>query len=161
MGSIGSEVEMSSSFSYRMRPRNLFIGATVGGFLLFGSMYAVWQGWNISVYGGELSAELARYLYAVLGALGLFTLAACWKVWSVGERQLTVDARALRVPVSEWSRTMVRIERTAISNLRVDQYNDIHTLVIQHAGGMVKLRSPHFRSFEEFDRFVTEVVAGD
>lgn len=152
---------MSSSYSYRMRPRNLFIGGIVGGFLLFGSVYAVWHGWNISVYGGELPAELARYLYAVLGGLGVITLAACWKVWSVGERQLTVDSRAVRVPVSEWSKAMVRIERTAIRNLRVDQYNDIHTLVIQHAGGVVKLRSPHFRSFEEFEKFVAEVVAGD
>ncbi len=150
-----------TSYPYKMALRNalsgLIIALGLGGFCC----YAVLNGWGISIRGFELPPQASAYFYCFFIALSVLILIFSIKLITLGTRTIEVGSAAIVVPKSETSKTMVSIAPKDITDLRMDNYGEIHTLVIKHHGGTTKVRSPHFGSldtFFEFSELVDEIV---
>jgi hypothetical protein len=146
------------TYSYTLSIRNLRNALLVGlgGFALFG--FAILDGWEIRVFSGSLPPALARYIYIVLVGIMAFLVGFAVLAKSLGTRTVALDDTTLQVPKGELSKAMLNIPLREIERFEVTTYGDIHTLVLRYSGGEVKLRSPHFESFEAFTHFFDAFV---
>lgn len=145
-------------YPYKMAIRNalsaLNIGLGFGGFCI----YAVLNGWGIAIRGFEVPPETSAYFYYFFIATSVLILIFSLKLMALGTRTIEVSPSAIVVPKSEASKTMISIAPDDIDDLQMDNYGEIHSLVIRHRGKTTKIRSPHFGSLDTFFEF-SDLVA--
>ncbi len=150
---------MHRTYSYKLSGSNTAMGVLGGaGMASFGAL-GIAEGWSIRRVSVAIEPEYARFLFGILGLIGLAVIVLTVLNLTVGERTIELTDATLSAPRSEMARENTVIPLGAITAVDVKQYEQTHSLEITHPEGKLKLRSPHFESDEAFFDLVNALAA--
>lgn len=144
-------------FDYRVRFSTVALATVLAVAGLGGGGYAWLNGWGIRLTGVAVEPEIAQWFYlgfmvfgALLVILPIMTIVA-------GRRQVVVSSDRISLPKGEYSRRLVEISPADIRRIDLNSYNGIHTAIVKHSRGRVRLRSPHFDGLGDFRACVVAI----